>query len=272
MEDPGYTGTRHVMEQNHFHITPVPVEDDGISTDVIQNLFHTLLCVTPSHQFPLGSVLPISKRLQLLEWAEKNNGYIIEDDYDSELRYHNHPIPSLQSINSGDRTIYLGTFSKSLSPDLRTAYIVLPVHLLDSYREKYLYANCTVPALVQLALAEYIESGEYQRHINAMRTHYRKKHDYIRKYVTDTLSGKAALLGEDSGLHFVLSIQTKRNQVELIEEFARKRIRIYPTEPFWSNKALCPQNQLLLGFGAIPLTQLPKAMKSLSEVINSQQK
>lgn len=267
MEDPGYNGTRHVMEQNNFHITPIFVENDGISTDVIQNLFHTLLCVTPSHQFPLGSVLPISKRLRLLEWAEKNNGYIIEDDYDSELRYHNRPIPSLQSIDSGDRTIYLGTFSKSLSPDLRIAYIVLPVHLLASYREKYLYANCTVPALLQLALAEYIESGEYQRHINAMRTHYRKKHDYIRKYVTDTLSGKAALLGEDSGLHFVLSIQTKRNQTELIEEFTRKRIRIYPTEPFWSNKALCPQNQLLLGFSAIPLTQLPKAMKSLSEVI-----
>lgn len=269
MEDPGYIGTRQVMEHHDFHITPVPVENDGISIDGIQNLFHTLLCVTPSHQFPLGSVLPISKRLQLLEWVKKNDGYIIEDDYDSELRYHNRPIPSLQSIDSSERTIYLGTFSKSLSPDLRMAYMVLPAHLLPSYREKYLYANCTVPALLQLALAEYIESGEYQRHINAMRTHYRKKHDYIRNYVKENLSGKAVLLGEDAGLHFVLSIQTKRKQGELIEHFTRKRIQIYPTEPFWSDKSLCPQNQFLLGFSAIPLTQLPKAMKNLSEVINS---
>lgn len=268
MEDPGYSGTRQIMEQNNFHVTPVPVENDGISINVIQNLFHTLLCVTPSHQFPLGSVLPISKRLQLLEWAGKNDGYIIEDDYDSELRYHNRPIPSLQSIDSSERTIYLGTFSKSLSPDLRMAYIVLPTHLLTSYREKYLYANCTVPALLQLTLAEYIENGEYQRHINAMRTHYRKKHDYIRNYVKETLSDNAVLLGEDAGLHFVLSIQTKRSQTELIEKFARKRIQISPTEPFWMNKALYPQNQFLLGFSAIPLTQLPKAMKSLSEVIN----
>lgn len=268
MEDPGYSETRQVMEQNNFHVTPVPVENDGIPINVIQNLFHTLLCVTPSHQFPLGSVLPISKRLQLLEWAGKNDGYIIEDDYDSELRYHNRPIPSLQSIDSSERTIYLGTFSKSLSPDLRMAYIVLPMHLLTSYREKYLYANCTVPALLQLTLAEYIENGEYQRHINAMRTHYRKKHDYIKNYVKETLSDNAVLLGEDAGLHFVLSIQTKRSQTELIEKFARKRIQISPAEPFWMNKALYPQNQFLLGFSAIPLTQLPKAMKSLSEVIN----
>lgn len=267
MEDPGYNGTRQVMEQNNFHIEPVPVENDGISIDVIQPLFHTLLCVTPSHQFPFGSVLPISKRLQLLEWAKKNNGYIIEDDYDSELRYHNHPIPSLQSIDSSDRTIYLGTFSKSLSPDLRIAYMVLPVHLLTHFREKYLYANCPVPSLLQLTLAEYIENGEYQRHINAMRTYYRKKHDYIRNYVKENLSGKAVLLGEDAGLHFVLSVQTKRNQTELIKEFAQKRIQIYPTEPFWINKTLCPQNQLLLGFSAIPLAQLPKAMENLSKVL-----
>lgn len=269
MENPGYNGTRQVMEQNRFQITPVPVEADGISVHAVQSLFHTLLCVTPSHQFPLGSVLPISKRLELLEWAAENDGYIIEDDYDSELRYHNRPIPSLQSIDSGDRTIYLGTFSKSLSPDLRIAYVVLPAHLVDTYREKYLYTNCTVPTLFQLALAEYIESGKYQRHINAMRTHYRKKHDYIRNFVKESLSGKVDLIGEDAGLHFIISIHTKQSQAELIERFAEHKIRIYPTEVFWIDKAVCPQNQLLLGFGAIPLTQLPKAMKRMSEVIEN---
>lgn len=269
MEDPGYSGTRQVMEQNHFPITPVPVESDGISVHAVQSLFHTLLCVTPSHQFPLGSVLPISKRLQLLEWVVKNDGYIIEDDYDSELRYHNRPIPSLQSIDSGDRTIYLGTFSKSLSPDLRIAYVVLPASLLDTYRGKFLYTNCTVPTLFQLALAEYIESGKYQRHINAMRTHYRKKHDYIKSFVKESLTGKAVLIGEDAGLHFIISIHTKQSQTKLIERFARNKIRIYPTELFWMDKVACPQNQLLLGFGAITLTQLPEAMKRLSEVIKS---
>lgn len=269
MENPGYNGTRQVMEHNNFQVTPVPVEADGISLPAVQSLFHTLLCVTPSHQFPLGSVLPISKRFKLLEWAAENDGYIIEDDYDSELRYHNHPIPSLQSIDSGDHTIYLGTFSKSLSPDLRIAYIVLPAHLLDTYREKYLYTNCSVPTLFQLALAEYIESGKYQRHINTIRTHYRKKHDYIRNFFKESLTGKAALIGEDAGLHFIISIHTKQNQTELIERFAQNKIRIYPTELFWIDKAVCPQNQLLLGFGAIPLTQLPIAMKKMSEVINS---
>lgn len=199
-------------EQNYFHITPIPVETDGISVHAVQSLFHTLLCVTLSHQF----------------------------------------------MDSGNRTIYLGTFSKSLSPDLRIAYVVLPAHLLPSYREKYLYANCTVPALLQLALAEYIESGEYRRHVNVMRTYYRKKYDYIRNYVRETLTGKAVLIGEDAGLHFVISIRTKQTQTELTERFAQNKIQIYPTELFWAGKTRCPQNQLLLGFGAIFLTQLPK--------------
>ena len=102
-----------------------------------------------------------------------------------------------------------------------------------------------------------------------MRTHYRKKHDYIRNYVNNTLKGNAILIGEDAGLHFVISIQTKLTQAELIERFAQNKIRIYPTELFWADKTLCPQNQLLLGFSSISQTQLPKAMEKLSEVIKN---
>ena len=105
-----------------------------------------------------------------------------------------------------------------------------------------------------------------------MRTHYRKKHDYLRKYVADHLSDQAALLGEDSGLHFILSIQTHSNQTELIDVFAQNKIQIYPTEPFWINKDLCPSDQLLLGFSAISMKQLPDAMGCLSEVIRTQLK
>lgn len=267
MEDPGYNGTRKVMERNGFGVIPIPLEHDGISVSAVQPLQHTLLYVTPSHQFPMGSVLPIAKRIRLLQWAESSGSYIVEDDYDSELRYHNRPIPSLQSIDSNDRTIYLGTFSKSLSPDLRIAYIVLPQQLVQEYETCYPHTNCTVPVILQHALVDYIDSGEYLRHINTMRVHYRKKHDYILNYVKEKLFDRASLIGEDAGLHFILSVQTELSQSTMVREFAKEKVLFYPTEPYWISKDLCPDNQLLFGFSSIPLTKLPKAMETVSKVI-----
>ena len=172
MEDPGYNGTWEIVSQSPFRIIPIPLEDDGVSIEHIQRLRDTLLYVTPSHQFPMGSILPISKRLELIEWAVQSGSYIIEDDYDSELRYQSRPIPSLQSIDNSGRTIYLGTFSKSMSPDLRISYMVLPEKLMKDYSSRYSHTNCTVPTVLQLALIEFIQSGNYQRHIGAMKNHY----------------------------------------------------------------------------------------------------
>lgn len=267
MENPGYNGTRTILQQNGFLPIPVPLEQDGISIAAVQKLTHSLLYITPSHQFPMGSVLPITKRLALLQWAAESGSYILEDDYDSELRYHSLPIPSLQSVDSCDRTIYMGTFSKSLSPDLRVAYLVLPRRLLGSYHAISTCSNCTVPSLLQYALEQFIRNGEYQKHTNMMRTYYRKKHDYIREYVKENLSGKAKLIGEDSGLHFILEVVSSLPQEKLVREFSRKKIRIYKTVPFWQDPADAPNNQLLFGFSSIPLEQLPKAMTQLTEVL-----
>lgn len=267
MENPGYNGTRIAMQLNGYSVIPIPVERDGISVASAERLSRSLLYITPSHQFPMGSVLPIAKRLALLQCAVKTDSYILEDDYDSELRYHSMPIPSLQSIDNGDRTIYMGTFSKSLSPDLRIAYLVLPKHLLNVRQTAFANANCTVSALLQYALAQFIRSGEYQKHINAMRTHYRKKHDYIREYVKENLSDKARLIGEDSGLHFILEVQKALGNTDLIKELAKRKIVIYPTAPFWIDSKMCPSNQFLLGFGSLPLTELPFAMSVIAETI-----
>lgn len=267
MENPGYNGTRIAMQLNGYSVNPIPVERDGISVASVERLSRSLLYITPSHQFPMGSVLPIAKRLALLQWAVKTDSYILEDDYDSELRYHSMPIPSLQSIDNGDRTIYMGTFSKSLSPDLRIAYLVLPKRLLNVHQMAFANANCTVSALLQYALAQFIRSGEYQKHINAMRTHYRKKHDYILEYVKENLSDKAKLIGEDSGLHFILEVKKALGNTDLIKELAKRKIVIYPTAPFWIDSKMCPSNQFLLGFGSLSLTELPFAMSVIAETI-----
>lgn len=263
MEEPGYDGTRIVMQQYGFSPIPIPLEHDGISVAETGRLSHVLLYITPSHQFPMGSVLPIAKRLELLQWAAKSGSYILEDDYDSELRYHSLPIPSLQSIDNNERTIYMGTFSKSLSPDLRIAYLVLPRPLLGIYRTVFSHANCSVSSLLQYALAQFFHSGEYQRHINAMRTHYQKKHDYILNYFKENLSDQAVLSGSDAGLHFILTLQTGFGSATLIEEFIRNRIKVYPLSPFWNDQSNCLPNQFLLGYGSIPLTELPLAMSAI---------
>lgn len=266
MEDPGYNGTYEIISRHPFTIIPIPLEEDGVSLSCVKALRDTLLYVTPSHQFPMGKILSISKRFELIGWAKDNNSYIIEDDYDSELRYQSKPIPSLQSIDQNERTIYLGTFSKSMSPDLRVSYIVLPKALMYTFEDRYAHTNCTVSTLLQLALCEFIKSGQYQRHINAMRTHYKKKHDYISSYVKQNLNHKVRLLGSGAGLHFVLEIDTELQQEDIIKRFEDENIKVYPTKPFWIDKEKCPGNQLLFGFSSIPSEKLPRAMDQFAKV------
>jgi GntR family transcriptional regulator/MocR family aminotransferase len=267
MEDPGYTGTVEVIRQKGIKVVPVPLEANGISVDALVPAKNSLVYITPSHQFPTGSVLPIAKRYRILALAAKNNLYILEDDYDSELRYHTRPIPSLQSIDTSHRTIYLGTFSKSFSPDLRVAYFVLPPQLVRTWEKKNHFANCPVSTLVQEALADYLESGLYQRQLNAIRTHYGKKHDFIRDYVRKHLKERAFLQGEDAGLHFLLTIRTKASQEQVAKVFAKKHIEILSTKPFWIRKPATWQNQWLLGYSRIPFSRLPAAMDRLAEAI-----
>lgn len=269
MENPGYNGTRIVFERNNHKIIPIPLESDGIMMSVLEDIHNALLYITPSHQFPMGSVLPITKRLSLLDWADQNNSYIIEDDYDSELRYNTLPIPSLQSIDHYNRTIYLGTFSKSLSPDLRIAFLVLPEPLMTLYNAKYQLANCSVPSFLQIALANFIGSGDYQKHINSLRAHYRKKNNLILTYLQKTFPPCVKIQGTSAGLHFILTLDTSLNQQELISRFAESQIHVYATDIYWINQPVCPKNQILIGFSSIPTTDIPESIEKLSEVLRN---
>ena len=267
MEDPGYDRTRLVMQQNGFPVVPIPLERDGISVSAVEKLSHTLLCITPSHQFPMGAVLPAAKRYALLQWAADSESYLMEDDYDSELRYHSLPIPSLQSMDQKERTIYMGTFSKSLSPDLRTAYLVLPQQLLPEYQAVCSCRKCSVPTLLQNTLASFIESGEYQKHINIMRTYYQKKHDMILQYFKENLSGKALLQGENAGLHFVLELTKEVDPQKFQKELEERKVHIYSIQRFWMNPKEHPQQQYLIGFGSLTMEELPTALERLQESI-----
>ena len=264
-ENPGYDGTRSVFVRNGFSPIPIPLEHDGLETRQLSDLKKVLLYITPSHQFPMGFVLPVAKRLSILKWAAETDSYVIEDDYDSELRYNIKPIPSLHSLDANGRTIYLGTFSKSMSPDLRVSYIVLPKQLLEIYRKKYRLAYCSIPTFLQEALGNFIDSGEYERHVNMLRTHFRKKNSLIVEKLSASGLPKMQLYGEDAGLHFIMSVDTKLTQEEIISRFAEGGIKVYPTTPFWIDESQCPHNQIMVGFSAIPMDVLEQA---LSDFIN----
>ena len=266
MEDPGYDGIRTIFSNHNFHMNYIPVEKDGISIECATEFNTDLLYITPSHQFPTGAVMSIGKRKELLHWAEKSNTYLIEDDYYSELRYYTNPIPSLQSLDKNSRTIYTGTFSKSLSPFMRLAYIIFPQSLLPRYYKYYSRYNSQVSTLHQLALADFMASGCYERHLNRLRTFYKKKHTALLTAISTVFGNSIEISGEGAGLHLLLNVKGTLSQDELIDKAGSIGIKVYSTKDLYAVSSRCPVSQLLIGFPTIPHEAFEKIMYELKNV------
>jgi GntR family transcriptional regulator/MocR family aminotransferase len=251
IENPGYDGIRIVFENQGYNILPVELEKDGVRLAAIKNINADLLYLTPSHQFPTGSVLPINKRKHILQWAYENNTYIIEDDYDSELRYYTNPIPAMYSLDNSAHTIYAGTFSKSLSPALRIAYLVLPKALLPKYKKYYHRYNSYVSLILQLGLADFISSGNYERHLNRIRTLYRKKQKTFLAAINKVFGPHAEVIGDKAGIHILLNVNTSLSHDELLQRAHNNGIKVYSPKSYYFSPLTCPENQLLLGFATI---------------------
>ncbi|WP_110516626.1 PLP-dependent aminotransferase family protein [Herpetosiphon llansteffanensis] len=181
MEDPGYLGVRGVLLGAGATIVPVPVDHDGlqVASGIALAPHARLVYVTPSHQFPLGSTLSLSRRLQLLEWAAQQQAYILEDDYDSEYRYAGRPIASLYSLDQAERVLYVGTFSKVLFPALRIGYLVVPPNLVEPFTVLRRLADVHTPLINQATLAEFINAGHFSRHIHRMCQLYAQRREYM---------------------------------------------------------------------------------------------
>lgn len=263
MEEPGYDGIREVFINHGFTIHPIPVEEDGLSSQALKNISTDLLYLMPSHQFPTGTVLSIAKRRRLINWALEQDAYIIEDDYDSELRYYTNPIPSMQSMDENKRVIYTGTFSKALAPFMRLAYIVLPEKLLPRYYDYYKRYNSHVTSLHQKVVAEFMSRGYYQRHINRLRTLYRKKMDMLIAAIENAFGDMVSIGGGEAGLHILIDVKTNLSQQEMIDRAMKKGIRLYSTECLYMNPSNCPPHQLLLGFPTVDENAFATVMETL---------
>ncbi|HDR7435816.1 TPA: PLP-dependent aminotransferase family protein [Bacillus anthracis] len=266
IENPGFHRIPAMIQSSGFPVHPIPLDDKGIHISALRESGSNVAYVTPSHQFPLGIIMPLSRRLELLKWANDCKGYIIEDDYDGEFRYIGKPIPSLQGLDSNERVIYMGTFSKSFLPSLRMGYIVLPPHLLRAYKELGGMFKQTVSTLQQLTFATFIQDGDWERHINRGRTLYKRKHMSLIKSITNEMGNNVHILGEQSGLHIVLHVHNGMNEQELIHTAAKQRIKLYPLSTYDSVHNVQEESYVLLGFGSIPEDCIETVVKLLKKV------
>lgn len=263
VEDPGYYLPRNVFRNHSFEIVPIPVGAGGLDMELLGSSNCSAVYATPSHQLPTGQVMPIAKRLKLIGWAQNSGGIIIEDDYDSELRYQGKPIPALQGLRPAGNVVYLGSVSKVLSPALRISYLVLPPALLDRYRTVFHGYFNTVSLLEQQTLASFMEQGYWDRHLRRIRTTYKRKHDALLRAIERHFGARAEVTGQGAGLHVVLRLADQPlGDQELIERAAAKGIFLFPFSEFYAS-GVADSNNVILGFGGMTAEQLERGIDLL---------
>ena len=223
-EDPGYHGIYRACARQRMAVLPIACDNEGMGVDALEASQASICHVTPSHQFPLGIAMPIGRRAALIHWADKGEArYIIEDDYDSEFRYGTRPLPALQGLSGDGRVVYIGTFSRSLAPSMRLAYMVLPRALLQSYRQGQFKSGETVSRFEQQTLARFIAEGYYLRHLRRAGKVYGER---LRKLL-DLLSGLegVSFSGEQAGLHFLLRLPCLP-EAQMIQKAARQQVQL----------------------------------------------
>lgn len=251
LEEPCYDTVRTAFINHGFDVVPVRLEKDGIDTSGLTPLSARAVYVTPSHQFPTGVVMPVNKRLRLIEWADHYDAYIIEDDYDSELRYNGRPIPSMQSLDSKGRVIYINTFSKSFAPGLRLSYMVLPLTLLEEYERHFNRYNCSVPWLEQRVMYEFMKEGHWNRHLGKISNSNKKRHDALIHAIIDLMGDCVTIHGKNAGLHIILEVNNGLSEKELIEAADGVGVRVYPVSIHYANHCNYTNNKVLIGFSSL---------------------
>ena len=220
--------------------------------------------VMPSHQYPLGTVMPLKRRLALLKWADAKEGrYIVEDDYDSEFRYKGKPIPALQGYDRNGKVIYIGTFSKSIAPAIRMSYMVLPAPVLKSYEERSRFVNSTVSKVDQMILQKFIEQGYFERHLNKTRALYKNRHDTLLASLRP-LQRFCTISGENAGVHLLLHFKNQKEE-DLIAAAKEQGILVYGLSEYYVESPKRNEAVIMLGYANLQEEKIRKATALLIE-------
>jgi len=268
LEEPHYTGFSFALDA--FGAEIVPVEVDGAGLDVAALDGHEGLCgvfTTPSHQFPIGAVLSLERRLALLAWAERSDAFVLEDDYDGEYRYEGRPVPSLQGLDRAGRVLYLGTASKTLFPSLRIGWLVVPEPLVRAFTLAKAYADTGGASLEQRVLAEFIEEGHLERHVRRARVRNGARREALEAAVARHLAGAAELAGTRAGLHGVLWVPDLpfEREAQLRRACEARDVGIYPVRPFYATPPA--RAGFLLGYAALSEETIDEGVRRIGEAL-----
>ena len=269
VEDPGYQKISRIYQAQNVCCKFVAMDENGINMEALEESGADVLHISPAHHFPTGLVTPVSRRYELLSWASrKDNRYIIEDEYDSEFRLVGKPVPTLESIDVGEKVIYINTFSKSLSSTIRISYMVLPESLMRRYDEMLSFYACTVSNIEQYTLARFITDGCLEKHINRMRNYYREQRDLvlacIKKYMNPD---KIRIREENSGLHFLLEIDTNYSDDRLRNNAEARDIHISFLSQYYRNTENARYHTLVINYSGIMPEHIEEAVRRLIESI-----
>jgi GntR family transcriptional regulator/MocR family aminotransferase len=262
IESPGYSITKKVFEDYGYDIENIAINENGLELEQLAKAQSRLVYITPSHQYPTAVTMPISNRLKLLKWAKQTNAFIIEDDYDSELSYVNRPIPSLQGLDNNDRTIYFGTFSKSLSAALRVCYIVLPSFLTKIYQASYDSHFPKVSLSTQKTLELFLKGGHYEKHIRKIRTLNRKKHNILKQNLQKYLKNTFKFETQGSGLSILINPTVAFDMQKLKDLAIKNEIKLY----FASDITNGQWQAIRMGFGGFLEDEIEEAVNAFSKI------
>lgn len=259
IEDPGYNMLSNIMDTNDINYEFISVDENGMDLTKLKKSKSDFCVITPAHQFPTGVIMNMQRRVELLNM--KKIKYVIEDDYDSEFKYSKRPVPALKSIDVNDKVIYIGSFSKSISPSFRVSFMVLPFDLVEKYNKIFKFFICPVSIMVQKMLTTFIETGEFEKHLNRMRKIYSKK----RQLLIDMLSERKdiTIRGADAGLHVVLEYPKNYSEEYIVKKAKEKKIKVYGLSSYGTKREI---PSILLGFATLSEEKLKEGVKLFLEI------
>jgi GntR family transcriptional regulator/MocR family aminotransferase len=269
MENPGYKGALTAFHAAQLQVHAVSLDEQGLAPDEIDIVQHRpkLIYVTPSHQYPLGSVLSLSRRMQLIAHARAAGALIIEDDYDSEFRHDGPPLAAMQGLVADAPVLYLGTFSKTMFPALRIGFMLVPKHLVAALRRALAHAVPRGRACDQLALAEFIQSGQFAAHLRKMRRLYRHRRDVLAAALSLHLGDLGVVCGGSAGMHLALLLDARVADTDVCALALQQAIVVHPLSLHAVDNTLAEFNGLVLGYAQIAPEQIENAVEKLAHIV-----
>jgi GntR family transcriptional regulator/MocR family aminotransferase len=266
MEDPGYPGARGALLSAGAQIMPVPVDQEGLMIEaaIARAPQARLAYLTPSHQFPLGVTMSLTRRLALLDWANRTGAYLLEDDYDSEYRFAGRPLAALQGLDEAERVIYIGTFSKVLFPALRLGYLILPIPLVDEFLRRRRYMDTHLPILEQAVLTDFMTEGHFTRHLRRMRTLYAKRRTALIEAARDL---PLDIYAPEAGIHCVGWLPAGMDDQALVRQGDAHKLDLTPISIFCMEPLA--RKGLLLGYGGYSVAEIRAGVRRLAAALRS---